>query len=76
MCGRRSCSWMYARSSAPDSVAAAAKRSGSRNAHFIAPYPPMDRPATYVSSRRPEIRKNCFAFSGSSAERKSQKRIP
>ena len=39
------------RSRAPDRVAAAANRPGWVSASFIAPYPPMTSPATYVSAR-------------------------
>ncbi len=57
-------------------LAAAAKRDGSRSAHFSAPYPPIDSPATYVSSGPALMRKNDDTSSGSSSLRNVQYRWP
>ena len=46
--------------------------SGWRSAHFSAPYPPIDRPATNVSSRRSDTRKKLLTRSGSSSVRNVQ----
>ena len=57
-------------------VAAAAKRSGRLRASFIAPYPPIERPATNVRAGSWETRKNRPTISGSSSATKSQYRGP
>jgi hypothetical protein len=53
-------------------LAAAANRSGWASDHFSAPYPPIERPATKVSSRLSETWKKSPTIWGSSSERKVQ----